>query len=396
VSDPTRKLVPFDRTRRQPDPARVEEFAATARRLQQERDAASAVVTLALQETPRSEWPRLAEREELRNSGVLERLATIADTLERDPQEGLAVARLATAIADAIDDGSYPRVVTAQLRAHAWKDLARALCYLARYEDSLAALDRADAYTTAFGTLAHDRAIVHFVRSIVLQHMRRFDEAQALLAECRVVFRDHGDLRLYGKCTLASGNLLVRRGDHGAARDLLRDLLPSADRDASAIAHSTLGWCALHLGDPDEALEHFQCASQLFRQLDWDLDMVRASYGIGCALLRLGRLDEAIERLQATRKRFTARTLVEEAGLSGLEIVEALLTRQEIDEARSLAATLVHEFVEANLNRRAVAALAYLNDAMTASSATPEIVRSVHAYISGLRFDPTRDFPTVN
>ncbi|HKR64234.1 MAG TPA: hypothetical protein VJZ00_10935 [Thermoanaerobaculia bacterium] len=395
MSDHTRKLVPFDRSRRQPDPARVEEFAATARRLQQERDAAD-VVERALKDTPRFDWPRLVEREELRTSGVVERLAKIADSLERDPQEGLAVAQLATSLADAIDDAAYPRVVTAQLRAHAWKDLARAFCYLSRYEESLGALDRADAYMESFGTLAHDRAIVRFVRSIVLQHLRRFDEAQALLAECRVVFRDHGDTRRYGKCVLASANLLVRRGDHAAARDLLMHFLASADGDAYAIACSTLGWCALHLGHAAEALEHFTSAMERFGKLDWELECVRASYGAGCALLRLGRLDEAIEKLDAARERFTARALVEEAGLSGLEIVEALLLREEVDDARALAAKLVQEFTAARLNRRAVAALAYLHDAMTASSATPEIVRSVHAYISALRIDPTREFSAAN
>jgi tetratricopeptide (TPR) repeat protein len=391
MSDQPRKLVPFDRTPRQPDPARVEEFAATARRLQQEREA-SDVVADALRDTPRGEWPRLVERQELRTSGVLERLAKIADSLERDPQEGLAVATLATSIADSIEDDAYPGVVVAQLRAHAWKDLARALCYLARYEESLAALDRADSYMSLFGTLAHDRAIVRFVRAIVLQHLRRFDDAQALLAECRVVFQDHGDTRFYGKCMLASANLLVRRGDHAAARALLSAFLADADRDAAGIACSTLGWCALHLGHADEALGHFTSAMQRFRQLDWELESVRASYGAGCALLRLGRLDEAIERLSTARERFTARVLVEEAGLSGLEIVEALMIREDVEEAKMLAAALVQEFTAANLNRRAVAALAYLNDAMTASSATPEIVRSVHAYISALRIDPTREF----
>jgi len=395
MSDQPRNLVPFDRTRRTPDPARVEEFAATARRLQQERDA-SDVVTQALSETPRGEWPRLVERADLRTSGVLDRLAKIADNLERDPGGSLAVAQLATAIADAIDDNAYPRVVTAQLRAHAWKDLARALCYLARYDESLDALDRADGYMTSFGTLAHDRAIVHFVRSVVLQHLRRFNEAQALLDECRVVFNDHGDQRLYDKCTLASGNLLVRRGDHAAACALLKELLPRADRDSAAIARSTLGWCALHLGQAEEALDHFTAATQLFRQLDWELDAVRASYGVGSAFLRLGRFDDAIETLQLARERFMARALVEEAGLSGLEIVEALMMREDFDEAKHLAATIVREFSGANLNRRAVAALAYLNDAMTASSATPEIVRSVHAYLSALRTDPTQEFSAAS
>jgi tetratricopeptide (TPR) repeat protein len=390
------KLVPFDRARRRMNPAGMAEFAATARRLLREREVSEDVVTRALRETPREQWGRLAERAEWRTSGVLEQLATRADELERDPQEGLAIAELATKIADTLSPDSYPRVVLAHLRAHAWKDRARALSYLARYDDSLRALDRADACLAPIGTLAHDQAIVDFVRSIVLQHLRRFDEAQALLSLCRRVFSDHRDMRLYRKCTLAAGNLFVRRGDYLGAREVLIPLLRDGDLDSLAIARSALGWCAIHLGSADEALEHFTDAARRHRQLDWDLEAVRASYGAGCALLRLGRLDDAIEKLAFARKCFLSRTLVEEAGLSGLEIVEAHMLRDDLEEAKALAATIVQEFTAAHLNRRAVAALAYLNDAIATSSATPEIVRNVHAYINMLKTDPGRDFAAVN
>ncbi len=45
MSRDSEKLVPFDRGRRPPDPARVAEFAATARKLQQEREGAAALVS---------------------------------------------------------------------------------------------------------------------------------------------------------------------------------------------------------------------------------------------------------------------------------------------------------------------------------------------------------------
>lgn len=390
------KVVPFERSRRVPDPVRLAEFAATARRLQREREESAEVVTHLLRTTPREEWPALAGRSDLRTSGALEHLATLADQLERNPQESLAATELATAIADALPDDAYPRIVVAQLRSHAWKDRARALCFLSRYDDAMAALDRADASLAAFGTLAHDQAIVDFVRSIVLQHLRRFDEAQALLASCRAVFNDHGDVRLYRKSSVAAGNLLVRRGDYRAARALLQEVLRDGDAEATARARFALGWCAVHLGFPDEALEHFNDARRRQQQLGCEVEVVRAFYGAGCALLRLGRLDEAIERLTFARSRFLAYELVEEAGLSGLEIVEARMLRQELAAAKALAATIVGEFAEAALNRRAVAALAYLNDAIAASSATPETVRSVHAYIRALGLDPTREFVAVN
>ncbi|HYO77129.1 MAG TPA: hypothetical protein VE010_11755, partial [Thermoanaerobaculia bacterium] len=60
--------------------------------------------------------------------------------------------------------------------------------------------------------------------------------------------------------------------------------------------------------------------------------------------------------------------------------------------ASELAASIVQEFAAARLSRRAVAAVAYLNEAIAASRATAETVRDVHAYITALRSDPTRDF----
>lgn len=394
--DETTKVVPFNRSRRYPDPARVAAFGATARRLMQEKaDSADAVLRV-LRETPRDRWMTLVDRSEFLTSGTLDSLAKLAAELERDPQESLAATGLATAIAEALPDDSYPVVVIAQHRGQAWKDRARALCYLARYDEAIAALDRADAFFEGHGTLAHDRAIADFVRSIVLSHLRRFDEAQALLESCRGVFNDHGDVTLYRKCTVAAGNLLIRRGDYRAAREVLRELLRDGDAASVAIARSSLGWCAIHLGFAEEALEHFKEAERRHQELDWTVDALRAAYGSGSALLRLGKIEAAIERLNFARVHFLQHSLIEEAGLSGLEIVEAQMIRCELEEAQTLAATIVNEFTHAGLNRRAVAALAYLNDTIAASSATPEVVRNVHAYISALQFDPTREFVAVN
>ena len=79
------------------------EFAETARRLQNERDAAASVVERLLRDTPREEWPALAERADLQTCGALERLGNfVAEVLGRDPRHALAVAELAVSIAEAI------------------------------------------------------------------------------------------------------------------------------------------------------------------------------------------------------------------------------------------------------------------------------------------------------
>lgn len=390
------KLVPFGSALRRPDPARVAEFAETARRLQRERAVSEDVVSGALRSTPRTSWARLSERSELHTSGAVERLGREVETrLDTDPREALAIAELAAVIAEELKPNSYPAIMLAQLRAHAWKDRGQALQYLGRYDEALRALDRAEEKLEAFGTLAHDRAMVRFCRAVLLQHVRQFEEAQAILHECRNVFQSHGDTQTYVKCTLAMGNLLVRRGDYRAARETLSPLV-AENRHIAPIARMALGWCAVHLGAAAEAIEHFDEAARGYRELGRDLEAVRASYGAGSALLRLQRFADAVATLRSTREIFLARGLVEEGGLSGLGIVEAQLVLGEAAAARRLAQSLVREFTNANLNRRAVAALAYLNDAIAASSATPEIVRDVHAYIRALQTDPTRDFAQAN
>lgn len=387
MNDDRSKLVPFERARRMPDPARVAEFAATARRLQYERETSVQTVARALRET--SDWLSLAHREELHTSGALEALSKEIDArLDARPREALQLARLAVDIADRLD--SYPAITLAQVRAHARKDLGLALTCLAQYGEALRAFDRAEAHLSRYGTLAHDQAIVRFVRATALQHLRRFDEARALLEECTEVFRDHGDARLYAKCALATGNLLVRRGDYQAAHAILAPLIGGHGNDLhQAILRCTLGWCAIHLDRPAEALSHFHEVA--FHTRGSDLHLARAAYGAGAALLRLGRYDEALDELGSAREMFLLHGLVEEAGLSGLEMVEARLLRDEVEAAKALSARIVREFTEAQLSRRAIAALAYLNEAVRGSTATPEFVRNVHTYIDSLRVDPDRD-----
>jgi tetratricopeptide (TPR) repeat protein len=392
--DETTKVVPFDRRRRFPDPARVAAFGATARRLMQEKADSADSVLRVLRETPREEW---SSHEALRNTGALLQLSRQVEAhLDSEPHTSLTIAEIATRTAELLSDAAYPPLVLAQARGIAWKDRGQALCYLGRYEEALTALDRAEVYLENFGALAHDVGIVRFVRANVMQHLRRFDEAEELLEQCREIFRDHADDRLHARCTLAAGNLLVRRGDYRAARAVLQELLRDGDAVSMATAHAALGWCAIHLGFAADALLHFEDAEHRCRQLGRELDAVRVTYGAGCALLRLGDLDQAVARLDFARARFLDHKLIEEAGLSGLEIVEAQMLRNEFHAAKKLASTIVREFTEAALNRRAVAALAYLSDAIAASSATPEIVRNVGAYITSLRVDPSREFAALN
>lgn len=387
----------FGRVLRGPDPARVREFAATARKLQRERETSTELIDRLLRETPVDEWPRLASDESLRTSGALERIGKeVSVRLEKNPREALTLATVATEVADNLPADAYPPVVVAQVRAHAWKDRGQALCYLAKYEDALEALSRAEALLDAFGTLAHDRAVVRFVRATTLQQVNRFDESRELLNECKSVFSDHGDARLSLFCGISEGTLLFRLGHLDAAQllftQLLSDARVSGDRECEARIHNNLAHCAVQLSNFSAANEHLTRASALFKDLGWNTEALRADHAAARAAVKKGDLSRGIMQLYAVRQGFKEQGLVEEAGICGLDAVEALLSRDNAAEAARLADHIVQEFADAALNTRAVMAVSYLHEAIEAKRASAATARQVRGYIKKLRDQPELEF----
>ena len=384
-------------SRLRPDPRRVAEFAATARQLQLEREMSPHTVERLLRETPQEKWPELAERPELRTCGALERLGNFtARMLERDPRQALAAAELSAAIADRIPPDAYPLIVVAQLRAHAWKDIGQSLAYLGRYRDALVALDRAEKDVGNFGALAHDQAIVGFVRATTLQEIDRYDESLVLLGECKNVFREHGDNRRLLLCGIAEGVLLHRLRRYREARETYLLLLAGSsgalDREAVACLHNVIGHCSLDLGDYESAETYLSRAIELFHEIHQPLQAAKAELGRGRLLVRKGQVTRGLAHLRGIRAEFLRNQMTEEAGLCGLEIVEALLSRGVTADAEALARQIIAEFTSAGLNARAITALAYLTDAIAARRASTDMVTSVRDYIVSLRRAPEREF----
>lgn len=383
--------------RRRVDRARAQEFAETARRLERERTAAAGVVEKLLDETPRDQWPALAERGELQTCGALEKLGNaVAHILGRDPQHARAIAELAVSIAEAIAERAYPAPILAQLRAHAWKDLGKALLYLGQHEEALGAVENAEERIAAYGSLAHDRAIVGLVRAETLQQMDRYDEAFVVLGESRSVFRDHGDDRRLLLAGIAEGVLLHRLRKYREAREayllLLASMQDTMDRDSAACLHNVIGHCSVELGDFDAAEAYLTRAVALFTELDQTLQAAKAQLARGRMFIRQGRIDRGIAHLRQIRAQFLRGGLVEEAGLCGLEIVDGMLARNDGDDAVHLARQIIAEFTAATLNKRAITALGYLEQAIAARRASARTVAHVRDYIVSLRISPEREF----
>jgi tetratricopeptide (TPR) repeat protein len=377
-----------------PDPRRVAEFADFARRLERERQDALVQVDRILKETARNELPSLVERTELRTAGALDRLSGIlSKELTRNPQYAEALAVLAVSIAEALP-AVYPPVIVRQSRAHAWNDVGKVRSFLARHDEAIGAFARAEVLAEE-GGLAHDHAIVRLNLSLTYQETGRYEEARTLLAECKEVFREHGDDSRFVLTSFYEGVLLQRLRRFREAREAFLILIASTHvipKSTLAALHQSIGLCSIELREFEVAEGNLGKAIVLHRELGETLAVTNAEYGRGRLLLRRGLFREGVQHLQPVRHQYLKHSMTEEAGLCGLEMVEGCLALEEVDQAGRLARTVMSEFLAANLSGRAITALGYLTEAITAHTAAPKHVSHVREYIVSLRTTPEREF----
>jgi tetratricopeptide (TPR) repeat protein len=370
--------------------SREREFTATASRLERERDASADVVTRYLRDTPVEEWPRLAEMTELRNNAALEQMSEeVSRRLHRKPREALGIANLSASIAESLAPSQYPPVILAQLRATAWKDRASTLRYLSRHDEAIEAVERGEEALSSFAGLEHDRAVVRLVKGMILAQQERFDEAHAVLSECRRVFHEYGDTKKYLQAGSAEGGSLYEADKIAEAQQLWLSLLPDAiaetDIECQARLHNNLGYCATRLSDYVSANIHFSEAVAQFTDLGFNAEVARTERGAGLVLIGRGQITSGLTRLGDARRAFTDIGMVEDAGLCALHIAATLIERGDHDAARSLTEKVVDEFKAAGLDERAINAVVRLRDAIEVDDATAETVRTVHAFVESLR-----------
>ncbi len=364
-------------------------FARLAEQLMRERSAAKMVVA----RVRRSPGMYLDEplAEDWRTIGMAQELASAAtDVLESSPQDSLALAQLALTVASSLPD-DYPDLLRAQVEATAWKELSNAHRYRSEYPAALKALDRADRKIAGFAALTYDRAVIALARALTLREMNDTRAALKMLEEARPVFADHGDERRLAQCDLVSGMILYRMENRAAARDAYRRAAVSAqavgDLHTLGAAYTNLGRIAAEQGDVAAALEALQQSRAIFGEMEMDAALARASWGVGVALLSAGKVDPAIGVLREVREKFLNMGLPEEAGLAGVDLVEALMATNARAAAHTLASSIVDEFRNANLNERALDAVAYLRD--TAPTAPPRTAQYVGRYLREVRENPS-------
>lgn len=380
---------------------REREFYATLHRLRQERATAPKIVDHALRRTPIDQWNTLQERPEFLTAGAIEHIGKLLDaSMGRNPTRAHALSLLALSFAETLPADSYPPVILAQIRATAWKDVGKVLSYLARHTEADRAFDEAERHVEPYAALEHDHAIIQLNRAINYIESNRPHEALPILAYCKEVFSAHADNGLFILSGFYEGRLHHESHHYREAREIYLLLIASASnipKATLAALHQSIGLCSTELGDYAAAEDNLRKGIELHIELGQLLDAVKGDHARGMLLLRRGYPKHALAVLRVVRHQYLKNSLAEEAGLSGLRMVEALLTLGEFDKADRLARTIMSEFLAASLSTRALTALGYLTEAIASQKASPAVASHVYDYVLSLRKEPEREYeqPTL-
>lgn len=372
---------------------RRDEFLETVVRVGAERAAARPII-----EELRTSAEMVWERElphAWRTAGFAQELISVADeVLEDDPRQSLIFAQLALTVTTSIPRNAYPPPLHAQLEGSAWKQIGTAHCYRSAYDAALRAYDAAERCFRSEASLTHDLAVNDFARAIALSDMGRQAEARKLLERVVPVFRDFGDHKRVVKAMCVTGVIEQRegrfRGALAAYESALREV-PDDDLQTRATLDLNLGHVKAELGETNEAMLLLHQALALFTELKMTGEAKRTEWVLARTLLLSGEFERAIPSLQSTRDDFMTRSMPEEAGLAGLDLAEAFIATGKLTQAREITESVLVEFRAANLNARAITALAYLRD-LPETSRSGRAVRHVRAYIEQLRHEPSRAF----
>ena len=377
--------------RSDPVPATIANLRAFADRMSFE-DAAATDILPELLAGPRQEWmPRLRAHPEWRTAGVVRALvAKTAEVMMTMPPDALEMTALSTEIADHLDPDTCGAATVARVRGAAWRDRGWALYYVGRFAESLTACDIATRQLDLCVVDEYDRARVGIVRALSYRATEEFSAALDQIRVSRETFEQFEDATRLASVLMTETHLLFSQGDFARALSILEDVERSMRNSADATMHAralaNLGYCLWKMGRIDSALGHYEAAAAILDDLGIRTESVRVRWGVAAVLASAGRIDDAMTRLESVQRAFEELDMSSEAAISGLEIAELLLARQEYAAVETLCRSAMASFQRAGIPyaTRALTALAYIQEAAQQRRATPALAKHVREYIRRL------------
>lgn len=365
------------------DPDRVREFAERVDRKDRE-DGAAAEAMAELQEMPVNRWwSWLRFRTELHTAGMVSALLAEARArVQSHPRQSLPIVTIAADIARTLPD----RLDKPTMMGLAANERATVLRFLGMNREALAAVEDAATALSELDSVPDEKARVEWNRASVLFALERYRDAHAALDEPKKWFRSIGDKVELARIGILEGSILHDEGDRAGAlaafTDVARFLETQPEQPDLAMVYANMAFCHLALGDLEAARSYGSRAMETYDRVDMLDERIRTQWMFAQLLIESGNLDEGLRDLHAAALAYESAGMVAASAQVDLERVEILLRIDEWADAAAIARRLVTVYERTGQRISYVQALAYLREAVDATTATPELARYIREYLA--------------
>jgi tetratricopeptide (TPR) repeat protein len=314
----------------------------------------------------------------------------------RDPAYAEELGLLALRISEYLDVNRYGAKLIEDLRARAWAHIGNAR----RMRSDLQGAE--NAFSNAHTSLQRgtqdplERAVLLDLEASLKRAQRSFDEAFRLLRRAFALFIQIGQRHRAGRTLVNMSVVHHYAGNPVEGIPLLFQALELIDPEQEprlllCTRHNLIDYLAAS-GRYLEAQGLYRGTRSLYRSFPDAWTQNRRKWVKGKIAHGLGQADQAESLFLAARDGFIGEGIPYDTALVSLELATLYAEQGRTANLKRLAGEMVPIFSSLHIHREALAALAYLKQAVEAERASLELVSGVAAYLRRAQHDPELRF----
>jgi tetratricopeptide (TPR) repeat protein len=297
----------------------------------------------------------------------------------RDPSYAEELGRSALVLSDCLDCETYGRPLIEDLRARVWAYIGNAC----RLRSDLCGAE--ESFAQAYDHLSKgtrdplERALLLDLEASLRRDQRQFEESLRLLRRAVKIFLQSEQNHQAGRTLVKLATVYHDTGEFTEAIPLLYQSLNLIDDLAES-------------GRFLESQRHYREARPLYRSFTDAWTQNRRKWVKGKISSGLCQLDQAEALFLAAREGFIEEGIPFDTALVSLDLALLYARQRRTADLKRLAEEMVPIFSSLHIHREALAALAFLKQAVEAEYATVDLVSRVASYLRKAQHDPELRF----
>lgn len=318
------------------------------------------------------------------------------ETVTQDSGEAEKLGLLALVLSEHLHPGTYGRRAIVDLRIRALAYIGNARRVRSDLAGAEKAFDAAHAHLQRGTKDPLDLAILLDLEASLRRDQRRVEEAADLLRQAGEIFLETGDSHRAGRSLVNLSTVHYVTGELEEALSVVRRSLDLLDMEREPrlrlYAQHSLAFYLTEAGRFQEAREVYRKTRPLYRAFPEPWVENRRKWVRGRIVRGLGHPSRAESILLAARDGFISEGIPYDTALISLEIATLYAEQGRTAELKRLAAEMVPIFTSLHIHREALAALAFLTQAIEAEAASLEVVTAVANYLRRAEHEPDLRF----